>query len=100
MLPSQARPTSRHSCTYSVSSSVVTGLDQTVFPEEVRRDLETIVNYHKTADVLFGNWGFGLHHGNTRGVSALFYGAPGEWSRSIQVGGPGDGLEVMAESIV
>ena len=54
------------------------GLDQAVLAPEVRRDLQTIIDYARISDVLFGQWGFSLHYRNTRGISALFHGPPGE----------------------
>lgn len=53
------------------------GLDSAVLPVAVKKDLQTMIDYARISDVLFGEWGFDLHHGTTRGLSALFYGPPG-----------------------
>lgn len=50
---------------------------QAVLPPSVKKDLQTMIDYAKISGVLFGQWGFDVHHGTTRGMSALFYGPPG-----------------------
>jgi SpoVK/Ycf46/Vps4 family AAA+-type ATPase len=55
----------------------VRGLEHAVLPAKLRQDLQTMVDYAKISDVLFGQWGFALHHGTTKGLTAMFYGPPG-----------------------
>jgi SpoVK/Ycf46/Vps4 family AAA+-type ATPase len=55
----------------------VRGLDALVLPAGTRRLLEEIVLAEKARNVLFGQWGFDQQPGASRGIAALFQGAPG-----------------------